>query len=294
MLLLELAQRFVPSLQEASIPRASVPEVARETNTTVINTQPSLAIHEAAEQTNIELRESLFSQSIHATESSSTSAVFDQLVPSSVYQVVRVIDGDTIEVAMEAGIARVRYIGVDTPETVHPSRPVECFGYEAAVKNRSLVEGKWVRLERDVSDVDRYGRLLRYVYVDDELVNLTLIREGYASVVTYPPDVKYADAFLAAEQVARAAESGLWGSVCQDWVVPSGSPTVIPSAPEPPPSVACAIKGNINNQGEKIYHYPGCRSYDQTLITEATGERWFCSPEEAIAAGWRVAGNCPQ
>jgi micrococcal nuclease len=119
-----------------------------------------------------------------------------------------VVDGDTIEV--EGGV-RVRYIGIDTPETLHPSKPVECYGEEASARNNELVQGRVVQLEKDVSETDKYGRLLRYVYVDGQMVNEVLVREGYAQVSTYPPDVKYADLLLAAQQEARDANRGLWG-----------------------------------------------------------------------------------
>ena len=84
------------------------------------------------------------------------------------YNVIRVVDGDTIEIE---GGQKVRYIGIDTPETVDPSRPVGCYGKEASDKNKELVEGKIVRLEKDISETDRYGRLLRYIYVGDIFVN---------------------------------------------------------------------------------------------------------------------------
>ena len=123
--------------------------------------------------------------------------------------VTRVIDGDTIEI--EGGV-RVRYIGIDTPETVHPEKPVEYFGKEAAARNRELVEGKRVHLETDVQDKDKYGRLLRYVWVGDTMVNAELVRLGYAYSYTYPPNVKYQDYFLQLEREAREEERGLWSS----------------------------------------------------------------------------------
>lgn len=130
--------------------------------------------------------------------------------------VSRVIDGDTIE--LETG-EKVRYIGVDTPETKHPNKPVQCFGREAAQKNKELVEGKEILLEKDVSETDRYGRLLRYIYLPnpeatDEaiFVNELLIEQGYAQVITYPPDVKYHPLLLQAQQQAQTEEKGLWGS----------------------------------------------------------------------------------
>ncbi len=123
--------------------------------------------------------------------------------------VMRVIDGDTIEI--EDG-AHVRYIGMDSPETVDPRKPVQCFGIEASAKNKNLVEGKIVRLEKDVSERDRYDRLLRYVYANGEMVNLLLVREGYAAAATFPPDVKYHQQFLDAEREAREQKRGLWAS----------------------------------------------------------------------------------
>lgn len=124
---------------------------------------------------------------------------------------IRVIDGDTIEVKMPWGREKIRYIGIDTPETKDPRKPVEYFGKEAAEKNRELVEAKYVFLEKDVSNKDRYGRFLRYVYLaDGTFVNLELVKQGYAQVATYPPDLKYVEEFLKAEKEAREKEIGLW------------------------------------------------------------------------------------
>lgn len=132
-------------------------------------------------------------------------------------KVIRVIDGDTIEVE---GGQKVRYIGIDTPETQQPARFPECFGQEATIKNRELVDQKLVRLEKDVSEIDRYGRLLRYVYIDDVMINQLLVSDGYAVARSYPPDVKYQEIFVAAEQSARQSKQGLWGEACQ----PQASP----------------------------------------------------------------------
>ena len=193
------------------------------------------------------------------------------------FLVTRVIDGDTLELANGD---RVRYIGVDAPETVHPNKTVECFGQEASSYNKQLVEGKWVRLEKDISDQDKYGRLLRYVYLNDEMVNLLLVTWGYAEGVTYPPDVKFAEDFLAAQTRARNDGRGLW-SACG------------PQALTVTDNDLCVIKGNISLSGEKMFHVPGCDYYNQTAISVDRGERWFCSVAEALAAGWRQAQNCP-
>ena len=125
------------------------------------------------------------------------------------YVVERVVDGDTI---LLAGGERVRYIGVDTPESVQPDRPVECYGGEAAQKNKELVQGKRVILERDVSDRDRFGRLLRYVYVDGLFVNGELVKSGYAKAARYPPDTKHHDALTKLQEEAKRDNLGLWGA----------------------------------------------------------------------------------
>lgn len=120
---------------------------------------------------------------------------------------VRVIDGDTI--VLENG-ETVRYIGIDAPETEHPSKPIEYYGKEATETNRRLVENKIVRLEFDAQKRDRYGRLLAYIYVDTIFVNAELIKQGYAKVSTCPPNVKYQDIFLKLEREAREKGQGLW------------------------------------------------------------------------------------
>lgn len=127
-------------------------------------------------------------------------------------RVTRVVDGDTLVIEIDGREDRVRYIGVDTPETVAPGRPVECYGREASARNKELVEGKTIRLVRDVSDRDRFDRLLRYVYVGDTFVNAELIRGGYATVATFPPDVREIDRLRGIEREAREARRGLWGA----------------------------------------------------------------------------------
>lgn len=131
------------------------------------------------------------------------------------YMVTKVIDGDTIEVSIDGETKRVRYIGIDTPEIGNSGRSDECYANEATKRNQELVSGKLVQLEKDISETDKYGRLLRYVYVDDVLVNLRLVEEGYADVLTYPPDVAKADIFNDAKRVAKESKVGLWGDICR-------------------------------------------------------------------------------
>jgi len=126
----------------------------------------------------------------------------------SYYYVKRAVDGDTI---LLSNGKRVRYIGIDTPETKHPHKPVEEFGEEAYQYNKSLVEGKRVRLEYDIEKRDRYGRILAYVYVDEVFVNAELVKEGYAQVYTFPPNVKHQELFIGLQRMARDEGRGLWG-----------------------------------------------------------------------------------
>lgn len=139
------------------------------------------------------------------------------LIPSCApegVKVIKVIDGDTI--IIEGG-ERVRYIGIDAPEMDKP------FGKEAYELNRHLVEGKRVRLEKDVSDSDRYGRLLRYVFVDGIFVNGELVRQGLARARAYPPDLKYQEILKALEEEAKKQKRGIWSNV------PIPSKSLLPS-----------------------------------------------------------------
>lgn len=126
--------------------------------------------------------------------------------------VVRVVDGDTIYVQLGDRIEKIRYIGVNTPEIHHPTKGEEPGGREAAAVNRRLVGGRHVRLELDVRMRDRYGRLLAYVWVGDTMVNAELVRQGYAQVMTVPPNVRYQDLFVKLQREAREANRGLWRS----------------------------------------------------------------------------------
>ncbi len=129
-------------------------------------------------------------------------------------RVVKVVDGDTIHVQVGSAREKVRYIGIDTPETKDPRKPVQCFGQKASDLNAQLVGGERVRLVRDVRARDRYGRLLAYVYRvrDDLFVNAELVRRGYAQPLSIPPDVRFADRFTALATAARERGRGLWSA----------------------------------------------------------------------------------
>ena len=221
------------------------------------------------------------------------------------YQVVAVVDGDTIKVDYHGKTTSVRLIGVNTPETVDPRKDVECFGEEASQFLRSLLEGKAVRLEPDISqsDRDKYDRLLRYIYLDGEDVSLTIIQNGYGYEYTYNVPYQKQARYRAAQTEAENGKRGLWA----DGVCTKSEPVATkPQTPENEPANTskpqntapvvtapatstqhCKIKGNISSSGEKIYHMPGQQFYDKTVVDTSKGERWFCTEQEAVNAGWR-------
>jgi micrococcal nuclease len=129
-------------------------------------------------------------------------------------QVLRVVDGDTIRVRVDGHTERVRYIGVDTPESVKPGTPVQCFAKRASAANAALVAGRSVRLVSDVEQRDRYGRLLAYVYrePDGAFVNAALVRDGFARPLTIAPNVAHAREFDGLARDARHARRGLWAA----------------------------------------------------------------------------------
>lgn len=150
-------------------------------------------------------------QPVESSPVATSSAVFG--IEGEKVPVTKVVDGDTIIIE---GNQTVRFIGIDTPETVDPRRPVGCFGKEASNETKNLLNEKEVILQKDVSETDKYGRLLRYVFLPLEngtilFVNDYLVREGFATVYTYPPDVKYNEQFRQAEREAKENKRGLWG-----------------------------------------------------------------------------------
>lgn len=224
--------------------------------------------------------------------------------------VVRILDGDTIEVDLNGITQRVHYIGISTPD-----KGQLCFT-EATQANVGLVYQQTVRLVKDRSETDAYNRLLRYVYVGETFVNAVLVRQGWAEAIAFPPDTAQAVYFEYLETEARnagrgchplgvfngavvAAQPTTASSLPTETPVPPAQPTETPLIIAAPANIgyACAngqacIKGNINGEGEHIYHYPGCDSYEATRINESAGERWFTTGAEAEAAGWRMARNC--
>ena len=138
-----------------------------------------------------------------------------ETTPANLYTVVRVIDGDTVVVDMNGKNVTVRLIGINTPETVDPRKKVECFGKEASEFLKNILTGKQVRLESDSTqrNIDKYGRLLRYVYLNDILVNEEIISSGYGFEYTYDVPYEFQAEFMSSESYARAGKLGLWSPV---------------------------------------------------------------------------------
>ncbi len=224
-------------------------------------------------------------------ETTDTAGTTDQID----VEVTQVIDGDTIKIIYEGEEVTVRYLLMDTPETNHPRLGEQPLGKEATEENKRLIESGDVSIEFDVGDrFDDYDRLLAYIYVDGESVQEQLIESGLARVAyVFPPNTRYLDDFEQAEQIARDKEAGIWqyenystdrgfnSDVFGQDSTGNNSP-----ATEEPTQGDCAIKGNINRSGNKIYHMPSDSSYEQT-----NPEEWFCTEQEAQDAGFRGVGQ---
>ncbi|KAA1376597.1 thermonuclease family protein [Aeromicrobium fastidiosum] len=188
-------------------------------------------------------------------------------------------------------IERVRLIGIDTPELGRDGAADQCHAREATRQMSRLVKGSRVQLQRDRTQANRdaYGRLLRYVYAGGNRrdVGRTLVANGHGREYTFKGRAyRHRSAHLKAQRSAQKARRGLWGGCA--------APTAPPPVPAPPAPVGqdgCLIKGNIASDGEKIYHVPGQQNYDETRIDTARGERWFCTEDDAVAAGWRRAAR---
>lgn len=158
------------------------------------------------------------SQSTSNIEASEEKIEAESLISSELYKVVKVVDGDTIDISIDGKTERLRLIGMDTPETVDPRKPVQCFGNEASKKAKEMLEGKSVKIEADPTQGERdsYDRLLRYVYLEDGTsFNKKMIEDGYAYEYTYSIPYKYQSEFKKAEEEARNSNRGLWSeSTC--------------------------------------------------------------------------------
>ncbi|NLW42463.1 MAG: nuclease [Tissierellia bacterium] len=215
---------------------------------------------------------------------------------------MRVIDGDTIVIDRGSGQEKLRFILIDTPETKHPNKGVEYFGKEASAFTTNSLDGKTVYIEKDVSETDRYNRLLRYVWIEkpttdeptnegirNKCFNAILLLGGYANVTTFPPDIKYVDFFRQLEKEGRESNTGLWGD--------SGAPVEevqkeVQEAPKSTPKNTgekAYLHANgkiIGNKNSMIYHIPTGRDYDKVTYRNAV---FFNTEAEAQEAGYRRA-----
>lgn len=186
------------------------------------------------------------------------------------YSVAAIVDGDTIKVRMNGNIETLRLIGIDTPETVDPRTPVQCFGKEASNKAKELLSGKRVRLELDVTqgERDKYGRLLAYIYREDGLFyNKYMIEEGYAHEYTYHIPYTYQTEFKAAQTSARTAQRGFWSPYTCNGDTASSASTATKTAPS---TTQLAGKFYTSSHDSAKYYYPeqcsGWKSLSTTYL----------------------------
>jgi endonuclease YncB( thermonuclease family) len=191
---------------------------------------------------------------------------------------IRVIDADTLDV----GGDRVRLYGIDAPEIGQPcvlaGRTIDCGRWVSGLV-KARFEGQRARCT--TRDIDRYGRQVATCDVGGVDMGAVIVGEGWA--IAYR---RYSEMYDLDEKAAAVAGRGLWAATMEEPESFRATGNAAPAAPDQ----ACNIKGNISGNG-RIYHRPGNRDYDRTVINESQGERWFCSTAEAEAAGWRAARN---
>lgn len=191
---------------------------------------------------------------------------------TGLFDVVRVVDGDTVILEIDGREERVRMIGVDTPESVHPDKEKNVpYGKIASQYTKDRLEGNSVGLELDVQERDKYGRILGYIYLDGIMFNKTLLAEGHAKTATYPPNVKYAEEFAEIENEARKSGRGLWGPY------------------EETESENIINAGYIGNSNSRKFHESSCPS---VLTMKEENKIIFDSLEEATAQGYEPCGRC--
>ncbi len=201
---------------------------------------------------------------------------------ANLVSVVRVIDGDTIVVD---GDVHVRLLGIDAPEAG------DCFYEESKDALVNLVDGEEVRLEKDISDKDNFGRLLRYVFLENNLfVNDSLLEEGYADVLPSGQDLLYRRLLTSSRNQAITQRQGMWGA-CENQE--EEAETIFPlEKNDVPTDSECLIKGNISEHGYgRTYFSPGDPNYDTVKVSFDKGEQFFCTEQEAEAAGYKKAAT---
>ena len=227
-----------------------------------------------------------YSSSIHESEQ------------GRLFRVLSVVDGDTIMIDYYGKEESLRLIGINTPEVDGPYTKAECYGEEASAFSKKYLENQWVAIEGDFtqSNRDKYDRLLRYVYLTDVDFGGFLISRGYAYEYTYDAEYDKREKYLSLQESAEAEGRGFWAAgACDsndasedDDESSSEDVVVVPDSNSNSEESCLNIKGNISiKTGEKIYHLPWQEYYDETIISPEYGERYFCTEEEAINAGWR-------
>ncbi len=211
------------------------------------------------------------------------------------HRITSVIDGDTLKIKTGTLKTRkVRLIGINAPEKG------ECYFDESKQALIKITESQTINIEKDISGLDKYNRLLRYIIAisddpdeDNIPINYYMIRNGFAFYQSSPPDNRYRDLFITAQRQAQTDNLGLWKDCDYEDQVSEQAAALREQSTEPTDS-ECIIKGNISDAGYgKTYLLPGCDNYDRTIIDTRKGESYFCTEQQALDAGFRQATNCP-
>ena len=265
-----VASTYTTTTQATTVSETTISETTTETTAQAITTA-------AARTAPITL-----ATTIAPTTQAVTMATFPVTIPteniiaingSASGTVVNVVDGDTADITVNGIKYRVRFIGIDTPETVKPNTPVQFMGKEASDYTKSRLFNQNVTLEFDAQLYDPYNRLLAYVYVGGSFFNQELVQNGYASVATFPPNVKYEQLFIAAQKYAMDNNLGLYSQS-----QPASATAAVASEPK-----------YISTSSKKIFHKLDCEWAQEINKTYAV---YYSSREEAIAAGCRPCKVC--
>ena len=257
---------YTTTAQATTVSETTVAETTAPAITTVSTTTPPVTV----------------STTKAPTTQAVTMATFPVTIPteniiaingSASGTVVNVVDGDTADITVNGIKYRVRFIGIDTPETVKPNTPVQFMGKEASDYTKSRLFNQNVTLEFDAQLYDPYNRLLAYVYVGGSFFNQELVQNGYASVATFPPNVKYEQVFIAAQKYAMDNNLGLYSQS-----QPASATAAVASEPK-----------YISTSSKKIFHKLDCEWAQEINKTYAV---YYSSREEAIAAGCRPCKVC--
>ena len=281
--------------------RARIPEMIRRRNTLIALAFPAMILMVLACASLDEVPGSVPPTQVATATGEATPSA--QQVPTEA-EVVRVIDGVTIEVEKDGMRYLVRYLGVSIPATADLA--------DALKFNQFIAQGKSVVMSSDVADMDSDGTHLRYVFIDGEMVNLKLLNGGWGEVAQFPASFEKFEEFLRAESMARTDGRGAWSvkvepSRSEDSAPvpqPTSNPNMnftggtLPARPgsQTGPASVCdfsgsntpIIKGNVEQRtGERVYHVPGGLFYSTTAVDLDQGDRWLCTEAEAYALGWK-------